>query len=77
MSRYRLQHPSRFGTEGRALGYIRDNSLFPIGAQVIELRGAAGSPWRVIIDTGRPDVVARYLAQHLPGVEWVRSELAG
>lgn len=75
MSRWRLTLPMRFNTEKRALGVIRDNGLFNIGAQVIELYGAAGSPYRIIIDTAKPDAVQRYLSQGpTPGVEWQRTE---
>jgi hypothetical protein len=75
--RTRLTLPMRFTTEKRATGFIRDNGLFGIGAQSLELPGAEGSRWRVIIDTARPDAVASYLSQQLmPGVQWARSELA-
>jgi hypothetical protein len=31
---------------------------------------------RVVIDTSKPDVVCRYLAQSMmPGIEWARSDL--
>lgn len=73
--RTRLTLPFRFLNEKRALGFIRDNGLFSIGAQVVALTDAA-SPYRVIIDTAKPDAVCRHLAQNmLPGVEWSRSEL--
>lgn len=73
--RTRLTLPARFANEKRALGFIRDNGLFSIGAQVIAIEGET-SPYRVIIDTAKPDAVARYLVQQaLPGVEWQRSEL--
>ena len=72
--RYRLTLPARFNSEKRALGFIRDNSLFNIGAQVIELPDG-GSPYRITIDTFKPDAVCRYLSQSMPGVEWQRSEL--
>lgn len=74
-TRTRLTLPMRFNTEKRALGVIRDNGLFTIGAQVIELTGTEGSRFRIIIDTFKPDTVCRYLAQHMPGVEWQRTEL--
>lgn len=65
----------RFGNEKRALGFIRDNGLFSIGAQVIAV-DAPVSPYRVIIDTAKPDAVCRHLGQSmLPGVEWTRSDL--
>jgi hypothetical protein len=73
--RIRLTLPARFANEKRALGFIRDNGLFSIGAQVIALEEAANS-YRVIIDTAKPDAVCRYLMQQaLPGVVWARSEL--
>lgn len=73
--RTRLTLPMRFGSEKRALGFIRDNGLFSIGAQVVAV-DTAGSPYRVIIDTAKPDAVCRYLGQSsMPGVEWARSEL--
>lgn len=72
--RTRLTLPMRFATERRALGVIRDNSLFTIGAQAISV-DESGLAWRVIIDTGKPDAVQRYLSQNMPGVEWARSEL--
>jgi hypothetical protein len=72
--RTRLTLPMRFNTETRALGAIRDNQLFNIGAQHVALDDT-GRNWRVVIDTGKPDAVARYLAQHMPGVNWHRAEL--
>lgn len=72
--RTRLTLPMRFGTEKRALGVIRDNALFPLGAQVIELPGDDGNRWRIVIDTTRPDAVARYLKQNT-GIDWQRTEL--
>jgi hypothetical protein len=74
--RTRLTLPMRFNTEKRATGVIRDNSLFGLGALAIELPGTGGSRWRIVIDTERPDTVARYLSQNnTPGIEWARSEL--
>lgn len=74
--RTRLMLPMRFATEKRALGVIRDNSLFPLGAQAIELPGDGGSRWRIVIDTVRPDAVARYLRLNsTPGTDWLRMEL--
>ncbi len=73
--RNRLTLPMRFATEGRANGVIRDNSLFSIGAQAIELPGEEGNRWRVVVDTSKPDAVSRYLSQSMPGVQWERSEL--
>lgn len=73
--RTRLTLPMRFATEKRATGVIRDNGLFGLGALAVELP-ETGSRWRVVIDTERPDAVARYLSQYMPGVEWARSELA-
>lgn len=76
MSRTRLTLPMRFRSEKRALGFIRDNGLFGIGAQVIP-SDEAGSPYRVIIDTAKPDAVCRHLEQQmLPGVVWTRTVLA-
>jgi hypothetical protein len=72
--RTRLTLPMRFGNEKRALGFIRDNCLFNIGAQVLAV-DTAGSPYRVVIDTAKPDALARYLTNTMPGVEWARSEL--
>ena len=75
MNRTRLTLPARFATERRALGFISDNSLFSIGAQVVAV-DESGLPWRVVIDTGKPDAVCRYLAQSsTPGIEWARSEV--
>ena len=71
--RTRLTLPMRFANERRALGVIRDNSLFPIGAQAIAV-DETGLGWRVIIDTSKPDAVCRYLSQSMPGVEWQQSE---
>lgn len=74
--RARLTHPNRFGTEGRALGFIRDNSLFGIGAIVVpEKPEAPGSRFRVVVDTWKPEAVARYLSECMPGVQWQRHEL--
>lgn len=73
--RTRLILPMRFGTEKRALGVIRDNSLFPLGAQVVEFDGDDPKRWRIVIDTARPDAVQRYLKQNT-GIEWQRTELA-
>lgn len=73
--RTRLTLPMRFRSEKRALAVIRDNGLFSIGAQVITT-DEPDSPYRVIIDTAKPDAVCRHLGQcMLPGVEWARSEL--
>lgn len=72
--RTRLTLPMRFGTEKRALGVIRDNALFPLGAQVVELAGDDSRRWRIVIDTARPDAVQRYLKQNT-GIEWERAEL--
>jgi hypothetical protein len=66
----RLTLPLRFRTEKHALGTIRDNSLFTIGAIATQSAGR----WHVVIDTARPDAVLRYLAQNMPGVEWTRSD---
>jgi hypothetical protein len=72
----RLTLPMRFNSEKRALGAIRDNGLFSMGAVAVELPGTGGGRWRIVIDTGKPDAVARYLSQSMtPGVEWQRSEL--
>jgi hypothetical protein len=73
--RTRLTLPMRFASEARANGVIRDNSLFPIGAQAVELPGEEGNRWRVVIDTVKADAVCRYLGQYMPGVEWARSGL--
>jgi hypothetical protein len=65
----------RFRSEARANGVIRDNGLFSIGAQAVEV-DTTGSGWRIIIDTAKPDAVQRYLSQNnTPGVTWARSEL--
>jgi hypothetical protein len=72
--RTRLTLPSRFGTESRALAFIRDNALWCIGPQVIAA-DESGRNWRVVIDTAKPDAVCRYMSQRLPGIEWQRSEL--
>jgi len=72
--RTRLTLPMRFNTEHKALGLIRDNSLFSIGALAAQVDDTAKA-WRIVIDTAKPDAVCRYLAQHMPGVEWARSEL--
>jgi hypothetical protein len=71
--RTRLTLPMRFANEKRALGVIRDNSLFTIGALAVAVDGT-GLGWRVVIDTGKPDAVCRYLGQYMPGVEWTRSQ---
>jgi hypothetical protein len=74
----RLTLPLKFKREGHALAVCRDNSLFTIGAQVIEVKSEVwedtGTPWRVVIETARPDAVLRYLRQHMPGVTWERAE---
>ncbi len=72
--RTRLTLPMRFATEKRALGVIRDNSLFPLGAQVVSVDDS-GMSWRIVIDTAKPDALCRYLGEFMPGVEWQRSEL--
>lgn len=77
--RTRLTLPLRFNSEKRALGVIRDNGLFSLGAQVIELEEDHGQRWRIVIDcqAHRADAVARYLKQGpTPGVDWQRTELA-
>jgi hypothetical protein len=72
--RTRLTLPMRFASERRALNLIRDNGLFTVGALAIDTDGPNG--WRVVIDTSKPDVVCRYLAQSMmPGIEWARSDL--
>ena len=74
--RTRLTLPLRFNSEKRALGVIRDNQLFGLGAVVVELPDGTASRWRVVIDTEKPDSVCRYLKQNnTPGVDWQRSEL--
>lgn len=74
--RTRLTLPMRFTTEKRALGVIRDNGLWNIGAQVVEIPGEGPGRWRIIIDTAKPDVVQRYLSEGpTPGVVWQRSAL--
>jgi len=71
--RTRLTLPMKFANEKRALGVIRDNSLFTIGAQAVAVDDT-GLGWRVIIDTSKTDAVCRYLSQSMLGVEWARSE---
>jgi hypothetical protein len=65
--RTRLMLPLKFRSERAALDAIKTNSLFPIGAQAAE---QTEKVWRVIIDTYRPEAVMRYLAQHMPGIQW-------
>lgn len=72
--RTRLTFPMRFATEKRALAAIADNSLFPLGAQALPVDDT-GLGWRIVIETARPDAVCRYLGQHMPGIEWQRTEL--
>jgi hypothetical protein len=62
--------PLRFRTERNALGAIRDNSLFIIGAIAVEQDAGR---WHVVIDTRKPDAVLRYLAQNHPGLVWMES----
>lgn len=69
--RTRLTLPVRFTSEKAAASVLRANSLYSIGAQAIP----ADNRWYIIIDTAKPDAVCRYLGQHMPGVEWQRSEL--
>lgn len=77
MSRTRLTMPLCFRSERQALGVVRDNSLFNIGAQVVEVEDPR-LRWRIVIDTGKPDAVLRYLSQNgamSGGPDWLRSDL--
>lgn len=68
--RTRLTLPLLFSGQRAALATIRSNRLFAIGAQTLW----TPEGWRVIVDTARPEVVAKYLKQKLPGVEWIASD---
>ena len=71
--RTRLTYPHRFRSERAAIGYIRDEGLFSIGAVAVRVDDT-GLGWRIAIDSARPDAVVRYLGQRLPGREWQRTE---
>ena len=71
MKRVRLTAPLDLTSERAARGLIRSHGLLNIGA--LALWGDAG--WRVVIDTAKPATVRKYLAEHMPGVEWSESEI--
>lgn len=62
----RLILPIKFSGERAARAMVRDNQLFGIGAQALW----TDEGWRVVIHTARPEAVAKYLAEKLPGVTW-------
>ena len=66
----RLSMPIPLSSERAARALIRHNDLFSIGAQT----QWTAEGWRVVIDTARPETVAKYLAEKLPGVEWTASD---
>jgi hypothetical protein len=66
----RLSMPIPLSSERAARALIRHNDLFSIGAQT----HWTPEGWRVIVDTARPEVVAKYLSEKLPGVEWTASD---
>lgn len=66
----RLTLPLLFSGQRAAISTIRTNRLFAIGAQT----QWTAEGWRVVIDTARPEVVAKYLKEKLPGVEWTASD---
>jgi hypothetical protein len=68
----RLTLPLRFRKEAEANSCIEASSLGPLGALAVE--GQYGR-WLVVIDTQRPDSTLRFLKQHMPGIEWQRSEV--
>lgn len=69
----RLTLPLRFRKEEHANSCIEASSLGPIGAHAIE--GQYGR-WFVVIDTPRPDGTLSFLKTHMPGIEWVPSQVA-
>ena len=67
----RLTLPVRFTKREAAMSAIEANGLFSLGATIVQ--GDLGR-WFIVLEPRNPDAARRYLANHMPGVEWQTSE---